>query len=74
MAQQTESNTLLKDISPYVYGTTRLGDENIPLDDRVRMADFAMGAGVWFHTNHTYGNALQVLRRAFDTDRGKFLI
>ncbi len=28
-----------------------------------------MDAGVWFHTSHTYGDALSVLRAAFDEDR-----
>jgi hypothetical protein len=28
-----------------------------------------MNAGVWFHTSHTYGDALSVLRAAFDQDR-----
>lgn len=61
----------LTDLSPYIYGTTRLGDEKIPFDDRVRVARLAMDAGVWFHTSHTYGNALQVLRTAFDQDRAR---
>ena len=30
-----------------------------------------MDAGVWFHTSHTYGNALEVLRTAFAQDRTK---
>jgi predicted aldo/keto reductase-like oxidoreductase len=62
---------LLADLPPYIYGTTRLGDSQIPFDDRVRMARVAMDAGVWFHTSHTYGNALEVLRAAFDQDRNK---
>jgi hypothetical protein len=57
------------DLSPYVFGTTRLGDEHIPFEERVRIARLASDAGVWFHTSHTYGNALQVLRAAFDQDR-----
>jgi hypothetical protein len=61
--------SLLNDLSPYVYGTTRLGDEQIPFDDRVKIARMAMDAGVWFHTSHTYGDALSVLRAAFDQDR-----
>ena len=65
------SNGLLKDITPYVYGTTRLGDGSIPFPDRVEVARAAMDAGVWFHTSHTYGNALEVLRSAFDADRTK---
>jgi predicted aldo/keto reductase-like oxidoreductase len=63
--------TLLTDLSPYVYGTTRLGDGKIPFDERVKVARAAMEAGVWFHTSHTYGDALQVLRTAFDQDRNK---
>jgi len=30
-----------------------------------------MDAGIWFHTSHTYGDALQVLRAAFDEERTK---
>lgn len=60
---------LLTDLSPYIYGTTRLGDEKIPFDDRVSVTRAAMEGVDWFHTSHTYGNALQVLRAAFDQDR-----
>ena len=67
----TAKLTLLADLPPYIYGTTRLGDNQIPFDDRVRMARIAMGAGIWFHTSHTYGNALEVLRAAFDQARAK---
>jgi hypothetical protein len=56
-------------MTKYTYGTTRLGDESIPFDNRVSIARAAMDARVWFHTSHTYGNALQVLRAAFDQDR-----
>ena len=62
---------LLADISPYVYGTTRLGDDKIPFDQRVKMAHTAMDSGVWFHTSDAYGDALKVLRTAFDEDRNK---
>jgi predicted aldo/keto reductase-like oxidoreductase len=64
----SDRSNLLTDLTPYVYGTTRLGDGGIQLDDRVHMARLAMDAGVWFHTSHTYGDALQVLRAAFDQD------
>lgn len=67
----SELNTRLNDISAYVYGTTRLGDDKIPFDERVKVARAAMEAGVWFHTSHTYGTALQVLRVAFDQDRAR---
>jgi len=59
----------LTDLSPYVYGTGRLGDEKIPFADRVAVARAAMDAGVWFHTSHTYGATLSVLRAAFDQAR-----
>ncbi len=71
---KTKSNdpsVLLGDITPYVYGTTRLGDSQIAFDSRVRLARLAMEAGVWFHTSHTYGDALRVLRHAFDQDRSR---
>jgi len=35
------------------------------------MARIVMDAGIWFHTSHTYGNALEVLRAAFDQNRAK---
>jgi predicted aldo/keto reductase-like oxidoreductase len=63
--------TELRDLSPYIYGTTRLGDGEIPFEERVSIARMAMDAGVWFHTSHTYGNALEVLRAAFDLDRAR---
>ena len=67
MAQpaSTAAGSRLGNISKYVYGTTRLGDEDIPMADRVKeIARAAMDAGVWFHTSHQYGNALRVLRTA----------
>jgi aryl-alcohol dehydrogenase-like predicted oxidoreductase len=62
---------LLTDLSPYVYGTTRLGDSNIPFEERLRVARAAMEGTSWFHTSHHYGNALEVLRAAFDEDRAR---
>jgi predicted aldo/keto reductase-like oxidoreductase len=59
----------LTDLSKFIYGTTRLGDDKIPFADRVNMAHAAMEAEVWFHTSHQYGDALKVLRAAFDADR-----
>lgn len=56
-------------LSKYVYGTTRLGDSAIPLDDRIKIARAAMDSGVWFHTSRQYNDALEVLGRAFDQDR-----
>jgi hypothetical protein len=63
--------TLLTDLSPYVYGSTRLGDESLPISRRVSLARAAMDAGVWFHASDQYGSALDVLRAAFDEDRAR---
>ena len=63
-----DTSQLLTDLPPYVYGTTRLGDQNLPFEERVRVARAAMEGTTWFHTSHTYGNALEVLRAAFDQD------
>lgn len=65
----SEKSVLLTELSPYIYGTTRLGDDKIPFDERVEIAKAAMDTGVWFHTSHWYGNALEVLRKAFDADK-----
>src|SRR5215208_5702568 len=69
--QSVDKSQLLTDLSPYIFGTTRLGDDKIPLAERVSVARAAMDAGVWFHTSHQYGNALEVLRAAFDQDRAR---
>jgi hypothetical protein len=55
----------LDGITPYIYGTTRLGDNSIPRDKRIEVARAAMNAGVWFHTSRMYGDALEVLGEAF---------
>ena len=55
----------LEGITPYVYGTTRLGDAGIPRAERLKVAHAAMDAGVWFHTSRMYGDALEVLGEAF---------
>jgi len=65
----TGKSQLLTDLPPYIYGTTRLGDEKTPFEERVKVARAAMDGVDWFHTSHTYGNALEVLRAAFDQDR-----
>jgi hypothetical protein len=71
MLKSSPSAHLLSDLSPYIYGTTRLGDAAIAFDERVRVARAAMEHGVWFHTSHQYGDALSVLRAAFDQDRAR---
>jgi aryl-alcohol dehydrogenase-like predicted oxidoreductase len=61
--------TTLSDLSKYIYGTTRLGDESVPRADRIAVARAAMDAGVWFHTSDQYGSAQAVLHDAFNEDR-----
>lgn len=58
----------LSDITPYIYGTTRLGDSGIPREERLAVARSAMDAGVWFHTSRMYGDALEVLGEVFATE------
>jgi aryl-alcohol dehydrogenase-like predicted oxidoreductase len=55
----------LSEITPYIYGTTRLGDDTIPRGERLKVARTAMNTGVWFHTARMYGDALEVLGEAF---------
>jgi hypothetical protein len=71
MPNPAEPSARLNDLTPYIYGTTRLGDDQISFDARVQMARTAMDANIWFHTSHTYGDALQVLRTAFDQNRAR---
>ena len=67
--QISDQSGLLGDLPPYIYGTTRLGDDKLPFDERVHIARAAMQGTSWFHTSHHYGNALDVLRAALDQDR-----
>ena len=67
-SQPADKSQILRDLPPYMYGTTRLGDQNLRFEDRVSVARAAMEGTTWFHTSHAYGNALQVLRVAFDQD------
>jgi len=67
----SKNESALGKISPYIYGTTRLGDGNIPRLERIKVALAAMDAGVWFHTSRMYGDALEVLGEAFKEQPGK---
>lgn len=69
MTKTTTASHPLNGLSAYIYGTTRLGDSAVGFGERVRVARAAMDHGVWFHTSHQYGDALSVLRAAFDEDR-----
>lgn len=76
MAPMSESPTAphsfgIPGLSKYIYGTTRLGDAKIPVEGRINIARAAMDSGVWFHASRQYGDALEVLGRAFDQDRSR---
>jgi predicted aldo/keto reductase-like oxidoreductase len=65
------SKSVLNEITPYIYGTTRLGDKNIPRGERIHVARAAMNSGVWFHTSRMYGDALEVLGEIFSEEPTK---
>ena len=67
----SNNGSALVGITPYIYGTTRLGDEKIPRQQRLEVARAAMQAGVWFHTSRTYGDALEVLAEVFKEEPTK---
>lgn len=71
IAPDPQAAARLPGLSRYIYGTTRLGDDSIPFEARVAVARAALDAGVSLHTSHTYGDALQVLRAAFDQYRSR---
>jgi aryl-alcohol dehydrogenase-like predicted oxidoreductase len=52
------------DLPPYVYGTTRLGDD-VAREQQERIARSAIDAGLWLHTSRQYGHALELLGAAF---------
>ncbi len=61
----TDDKPALNGITPYICGTTRLGDLSLPHADRLQVARAALQAEVWFHTSRVYGDALEVLGEAF---------
>ena len=67
----SKNGSALNGITPYIYGTTRLGDKKIPRQQRLEVARAAMQAGVWFHTSRTYGGALEVLAEVFKEEPTK---
>lgn len=67
----SNNRSALNGITPYIYGTTRLGDDKIPREERLKVARAAMEAGVWFHTARMYGDALEVLGEAFAAEPTK---
>lgn len=61
----------LADLPPYIYGTTRLGHDDVPRQQQAHMARTAIDAGLWLHTSRQYDHALEVLGAAFEEDRSK---
>lgn len=58
-------------LSPYIFGTTRLGHADVP-DERAReVARAALRAGVWFHTSRQYDDALEILGQVYEEDRSQ---
>lgn len=56
---------LLADLPPYVYGTTRLGGDDVPREQQAAVARAAVDAGLWMHTSRQYGHALELLGEVF---------
>ena len=55
----------LSDLPPFIYGTTRLGHDDVPRERQAAMAQAALDAGLWLHTSRQYDHALEVLGEAF---------
>lgn len=55
----------------YVYGTTRLGDEDLPREQRLAMARTVLDEGLWVHTSDQYGDALGILGEAIAERHGQ---
>jgi predicted aldo/keto reductase-like oxidoreductase len=66
-----DNKSPLDGITPYIYGTTRLGDTKIARAERLKVAQIAMDSGRWFHTSRAYGDALEVLGEAFALEPAK---
>ncbi len=65
-AGMTEMKTPLRLRLPrLIYGTTRLGHADVPMESRLKVARAAMAADIWFHTSRQYGDALETLAEAF---------
>lgn len=61
---------LLADLPPYVYGTTRLGGDDVAREQQEAIARSAVDAGLWLHTSRQYGHALELLGEAFSDRPG----
>ena len=61
----------LADLPPFIYGTTRLGHDDVPREQQLLMAKAAVDAGLWLHTSRQYDHALEVLGEVFADDPSK---
>jgi aryl-alcohol dehydrogenase-like predicted oxidoreductase len=61
----------LADLPPYIYGTTRLGHDDVPREQQAAMARTAIDAGLWLHTSRQYDHALEVLGAALANEPSK---
>jgi aryl-alcohol dehydrogenase-like predicted oxidoreductase len=61
----------LADLPPYIYGTTRLGHDDVPRGQQAVMARAAIDAGLWLHTSRQYDHALEVLGAAIAEEPSK---
>ena len=52
-------------VPAFIYGTMTLGHDQVPFDQRLAMARYAMDHCTWFHTSHKYGSTIDVLKVAF---------
>ena len=60
-----ENTHSLSTLPYFTYGTTRLGDRNVPFEERVKLALAVMEKNIPFHTSRQYGDTLEVLGEAF---------
>jgi aryl-alcohol dehydrogenase-like predicted oxidoreductase len=58
-------------LSPYIFGTTRLGHADVPDEQAREVARAAVRAGVWFHTSRQYDDALEILGQVYEEDRSR---
>jgi aryl-alcohol dehydrogenase-like predicted oxidoreductase len=61
----------LTDLPAFIFGTTRLGHDDVPRERQSAMAHRALDAGLWMHTSRQYDHALEVLGEAFAENPGK---
>lgn len=55
----------LADLPAYVYGTTRLGGNDVARAQQEAIARSVVDAGLWLHTSRQYGHALELLGAVF---------